>query len=278
MVDYRPLVTPPQTDPFITPSFKWGTVTQAVPLRVNLDGDSSDTGGTPADVVGQLKVGDRVYTVLVNKQLVVLGKFGGPSAADSPYNVLGTTPTAYSWNTLDVAGIHPYLMHAVNNPDGPSAFLQPGGSGYYYVQTFRYPSGSVTQFGTPYFAQDPLVWRHRYGGVWGPWSSTYTPVTDVIGGAVGSANWYRKSPGGTLVCRGYNSFPANAGVTQTFTWNFPVLFVGEIPHITVTPDTTVPQNMSVSFSNPDLDSCIIRLNRSTDSGTGVYFNATGRWK
>ena len=60
---------------------RWGTVTQALPLRVRLDGDDAALPMTPASLVpdGTAKVGNRVWCVLNGRQLVVVGVWGGVS-------------------------------------------------------------------------------------------------------------------------------------------------------------------------------------------------------
>lgn len=58
-------------------SGRWATVTQASPLRVKIDGDSSALGFTPDTLVAGLAVSDRVWVQVYKRRLVVLGKSGG---------------------------------------------------------------------------------------------------------------------------------------------------------------------------------------------------------
>lgn len=54
-----------------------GTVTTSSPLAVQLDGDSAATQPTKAPLVGGLSAGQRVCCLLANKQLIILGRYGG---------------------------------------------------------------------------------------------------------------------------------------------------------------------------------------------------------
>lgn len=101
---------------------------------------------------------------------------------------------------------------------------------------------------------------------------------DRTGGTVAARTYYEKKLDGTLICRGSYGFPANAGASQSYVWTFPVPFVGEAPFITVTPDTTAPQNCPTSKSGVSLTGCTIWLTRSTNAATTVDFEAEGRWQ
>lgn len=62
-------------------SWTWATVTQASPLRVQLDGDSSPLLASPDTLVHatDLAVGDRVRCELTNRRLIVHGRSAGGS-------------------------------------------------------------------------------------------------------------------------------------------------------------------------------------------------------
>lgn len=189
---YRAFATPTTPIPLDTiADFEWATVTQALPLRVRLDGEESAQAATPPSLehAGYLTVGSRVMTMLVKGSLIVIGKYGGGAA---PY--------------------------------------------------------------------------------------TYTPVADIISGSVAASTWYRKKDDGELICRGFNTFPDDAGVVNTFTWTFPVAFVGETPQIVITPNTSAPQVVHDAFTALGLTSVIIQFLRETSNTTNVYFEARGRWK
>lgn len=112
--------------------------------------------------------------------------------------------------------------------------------------------------------------------------NTYTveSVTDItsVSGTVAARTYVEQDNDGRLFCRGSYGFPANPGASQSFTWTFPVTFVGEVPAITVIPDTTAPENCSVGQSSVSLTGVNIRFSRSTNAATTVYFTAQGRWK
>jgi hypothetical protein len=58
----------------------WATVTQASPLRVQVDGDTTPIPATPVTLAAPLAVGDRVRCELENNRLIVHGRYGGPAA------------------------------------------------------------------------------------------------------------------------------------------------------------------------------------------------------
>lgn len=87
---------------------RWGTVTQADPLRVRLDADADPLPFKPLTLVAGLDVGDRVQVALQNRRATVLGRGGGN--APDPAPVPGTI-TASVGTTID----HQLL---VKNPDG----------------------------------------------------------------------------------------------------------------------------------------------------------------
>lgn len=55
-------------------TFRWGTVTQAAPLRVRLDGDTAALPFAPATLVAGLVVGDRVRCEHSAGRVIVHGK------------------------------------------------------------------------------------------------------------------------------------------------------------------------------------------------------------
>ena len=59
-------------------SWRWATVTAASPLAIRLDNSPSALSATPIDLVGGLKVGDRVWVQLVSRRVVIHGKSPEP--------------------------------------------------------------------------------------------------------------------------------------------------------------------------------------------------------
>ena len=55
------------------PLFRWATVVGTQPLRVQLDGDTTPLAADPVNLAGTLLVGQRVYTMSVDRRLHILG-------------------------------------------------------------------------------------------------------------------------------------------------------------------------------------------------------------
>ena len=76
----------------MTDTWTWATVTQASPLRIKVDGDTTALDATTDNLVGSLAVDDRVRVHLHSDGIIVTGLQGG---------VVGTTEaTAATANTL----------------------------------------------------------------------------------------------------------------------------------------------------------------------------------
>ena len=76
----------------MTDTWTWATVTQASPLRIKVDGDTTPLDATTGDLVGSLAVDDRVRVHLHSDGIIVTGLQGG---------VVGTTEaTAATANAL----------------------------------------------------------------------------------------------------------------------------------------------------------------------------------
>lgn len=58
------------------PLFRWATVVGTDPLRVQLDGDATPLSADPVNLAGALSVGQRVYTMSVERRLYLLGAPG----------------------------------------------------------------------------------------------------------------------------------------------------------------------------------------------------------
>lgn len=170
----------PQPAPPQTWRSRWATVTSLEPLRVRRDGEDDPLPSTPINTVGKLELGERVLTVITDRQVVLLAR--APQTA------------------------------------------------------------GVQKAGT-----------------------------------LGNQNLYEKHPSGLLVCRGTYSFPSKANTAQVFNWTFPVPFIS-MPHISVTADTTVPQNVFTGVTDRAFESVKIRFYRTTAFVTPVTFKASGLWK
>lgn len=107
--DLDVLLTPP-AQPVAGLVTRWGTVTATGPLRVKLDGDDTALPVTPASLVADLKVNDRVWCVLSGRQLTVAGVYGGQPLAPIPRGSLWTTSTSLTSGTWgQIAFTNSYL-------------------------------------------------------------------------------------------------------------------------------------------------------------------------
>lgn len=61
----------------LVPSSRWATVTQASPLRITLDGDTSALADSPFCLIPKPKVGDRVSVIVANRRATIIGVPGG---------------------------------------------------------------------------------------------------------------------------------------------------------------------------------------------------------
>jgi len=73
----------PRKEPVPDVAPRWATVTATAPMTVRFDGESLSVPAV--SVEGNLSVADRVWTILSNSQVVVVGKYGGTSIDLSAY-------------------------------------------------------------------------------------------------------------------------------------------------------------------------------------------------
>ncbi|WP_136051206.1 hypothetical protein [Microbacterium sp. K36] len=95
----------------LTPVVRWGTVTQTVPLRVRLDGDTEPLPLSPQNAVGTVWIGERVVVVEQHRRVVIV-------AAPSPPSVRGKVVCAASGVTTVTlpAGKFPVVPHMSATP------------------------------------------------------------------------------------------------------------------------------------------------------------------
>lgn len=95
--DLELLLPPAPPAPLLVP--KWGTVTQADPLRVQLAEDTTPADTTPKNLAGSLVPGDMVWCVLQGRDLLVIGRMRQDEASSTNYGALsgsgGTTTGGY---------------------------------------------------------------------------------------------------------------------------------------------------------------------------------------
>ena len=105
--------------------------------------------------------------------------------------------------------------------------------------------------------------------------SQLTDFATTVGGTLATNNYYEKYANGQLVCRGMSVFATGS---QSYTWTYPVAFVGQLPQIITNHGTTAPESLASAHSSDSLTSVIIEHDRSTAGSTTMYYSAMGRWK
>lgn len=91
-------------------SWRWGTVKQVKPLRVQLDGDTAALAGTP-DTLTPVRVNDRVRVHIYNRRSTVIGVSGGAVVESVPYadsaRIVRSEPLVVSAGKFRVAASTP---------------------------------------------------------------------------------------------------------------------------------------------------------------------------
>jgi hypothetical protein len=95
--------------------YKWGTVTQASPLRVLLDGETAALSITPESLVAGLLVGDRVWCQINRRQLVILGRAANQArnATQELRRVGSTVRTTNGTNSTSVQNVCTFTLPQV---------------------------------------------------------------------------------------------------------------------------------------------------------------------
>lgn len=281
--DYRGFIVASATNPKqiaeddSVPQFKMATVTSVSPLRVRYDNELTASPATPRNLVGTLAVGDRVRVTLHRRKIAIDGRIGGTVlpgvvALGSGANL----DTLLDWKVY-TQDTNSGAASGTNYPVPLAGVLEVlpvagGGSAHIWQRYTTYYHAAAMggeEIG-------PVVYvRALSSGVWSPWVVVGGEAR--IAGVVSAKTYYEKYPDGRLICRGSHGWSASTG-TQSYVWTFPVAFVGEFPQITVTEDTTVPQNVSASISSLSLTDVTIWHNRSTATANTGRFKAEGRWK
>ena len=87
----------------MTGTWTWATVTQASPLRIKVDGDTSALDATTDDLVGSLAVDDRVRVHLHSDGIIVTGLQGGGAPwlpailGKTSVEDIGSITRVYNW-------------------------------------------------------------------------------------------------------------------------------------------------------------------------------------
>jgi len=146
----------------MTDTWTWATVTQATPLRIKVDGDTSALDATTGDLVGSLAVDDRVRVHLHSDGIIVTGIQGGGGGAvtnlgyipardtdqpgDYPLGIsigyisgnAGTTwPASYATIMTIVPGTPNRTMQTLNSVNSGVSYQRMGASATSWASWYR---------------------------------------------------------------------------------------------------------------------------------------------
>lgn len=93
------------------PDLAWAIVTNAAPLTIRLDGDTTPLAGTAPALAANLRVGDRVIVALQGTRIIVVGRGGGDLASrhvteNQPTGRVYVGGKADSSNVFDTSGLY----------------------------------------------------------------------------------------------------------------------------------------------------------------------------
>jgi len=159
----------------VTDTWTWATVTQATPLRIKVDGDTSALDATTDNLVGSLAVDDRVRVHLHADGIIVTGLQGGYP-----------TPLVFSWlgtpnaseSVLRTVGGTEVRRNLIANPS-----IETNITGW-----LNYASQRVLSTAQAYLGASSLLVTHNgtaAGGV-------YTPTIAITGGKAYTVSAYIK--------------------------------------------------------------------------------------
>jgi len=143
----------------MTDTWTWATVTQASPLRIKVDGDTSALDATTDDLVGSLAVDDRVRVHLHADGIIVTGIQGGAGDGQLPGRLQSTAQNISGLNLNDYGESGWYRGDNVIN--APTV-------DWYYFQATMHGNLFIVQFATRLYA-DRTFSRRKQSGVWQPW-------------------------------------------------------------------------------------------------------------
>ena len=199
----------------MTDTWTWATVTQASPLRIKVDGDTSALDATTDDLVGSLAVDDRVRVHLHSDGIIVTGIQGGGNRSN-PNLIINSNFMVNQRGAASGASVahNAYLLDRWKNVSGGGRTFSWSDTGG--VRTFTLVS-DVT-YGTQ--MDQPVEARNLPAG-------TYTiscPNTAVVLSATTSAATLTSGAGGVQTFTTDGTLDVNIGVyepagsTQALTW------------------------------------------------------------
>ena len=145
----------------MTDTWTWATVTQASPLRIKVDGDTSALDATTDDLVGSLAVDDRVRVHLHSDGIIVTGIQGGNDKVYVISHPESDQPVAYS------AGITMSNTSAGGWPSDLAIVVTNAVSPYRTSQVVYEKAGDERQW-----------WRTGRGTTWTAWKETAAYESD----------------------------------------------------------------------------------------------------
>lgn len=249
---------------------RWATVTGTSPMTVRFDGESLSVPAV--SIEGNLSIGNRVWTILANSQVVIVGKYGGTTVDLSAYATIASL-AGYATDaeltaglaTKQAAGSYAAASHThtlANISDFPSA-VSATELGYLDGVT----SGIQSQI------NGKAATSHTH---------TVSQITDIAAnymptyGSNSNGN-YTRFPDGTQICSWETSITPVANSNTGKTWTFPVAFIAA-PVVSVIANTTATAVQGTYFSSPTATSVSLRIVRSNTTSTDLHALAYGRWK
>ena len=167
----------------MTDTWTWATVTQATPLRIKVDGDTTALDATTDNLVGSLAVLDRVRVHLHSDGIIVTGIQGGNDKVYVISHPESDQPVAYS------AGITMSNTSAGGWPSDLAIVVTNAVSPYRTSQVVYEKAGDERQW-----------WRTGLGTTWTVWKevSTVGQLIPVGGGITWWGASDPASPGGGI--------------------------------------------------------------------------------
>jgi len=146
----------------MTDTWTWATVTQATPLRIKVDGDTSALDATTDNLVGSLAVDDRVRVHLHSDGIIVTGIQGG--AGD------GQLPERLRVLAKDISGLNLNDYMETGWYRGQNVINAPSTNWYYFEVIAHRTVGSQysLQVATEFFG-NRRFYRRVQASVWKDW-------------------------------------------------------------------------------------------------------------
>lgn len=236
---------------------RWATVTQASPLRVRFDGETTAPDVTPDALTAGLAVGDRVLCYHKGTRVIVFGR------------TLARLPvTAGLASDVDLdAVLEPGVWHQATSANATAALHYPIGlAGLLEVQARGSGTAMVWQRYTPYHPTSAggqrCYERRHYNGTWGAWRE-YVPR-----GAAG-APW--------AMAAGSVPLSLSAQIANSVAVTFPTDRFTATPLITVA-QASLPASSGLLIAKYiDASTSGFTLYAYNGPGTAVTTSATFTW-